>query len=551
MKKERIKQFVLQNALKYGRANPKAVLGKLLSEDTSLKGKVKEVIKEIEVCIKEVGSRSWESMRKELEKSAPALLQKKEAKKKELPDLPRVDRPYIFRIEPSPTGPLHIGHTIVLLLNTGYAKKYGGKMLLRIGDTNPAEIYPPAYDMIVEDAQWITKNSVDEVVVQSDRMDDYYAHAKMLIGMGKAFVCDCDTEQFRVLIQKKKACPCRSLSVEEQEERWQKMFRGYDEGEAVLRIKTDVKHPNPAVRDWPAFRISDTEHPRQGKKYRVWPLMNFSVAVDDHEYGLTHVIRGKDHIVNMERQRYVYTFFDWWIPEFIHIGRVNFKDLKISTSEFRRAIEKKQYDGWDDPRLPTLRAFHKRGLKPEAFMRYVKELGPSRVDKTVSYKEFMQSIYAFNRELIEHEANRYFLVEKPMRVKIKSAPSMTVKIPLHPDAPSRGARRVKTGNEFYVEDTLEAGKAYRFMHLFNLMNKSFVSTELDKSLKAQLIHWLPVSDELVVVKVHMVDGTVVKGFGEPDLKKVKEGQVVQFERKFFARLDKKEKGHYSFYFTHA
>jgi glutamyl-tRNA synthetase len=351
-------------------------------------------------------------------------------------------------------------------------------------------------------------------------------------------------------MEKKQACPCRSLSVKEQKERWKKMFDGYEPGEAVLRIKTDVKHPNPAVRDWPAFRINDAEHPRIGKKYRVWPLMNFAVAVDDHDNGMTHVIRGKDHIVNMDRQSYIFKYFGWEIPEYIHIGRINFEDLRISTSGFREAIEKKEYNGWDDPRLPTMAAFRRRGLQPAAFIRYITELGPSKVDKTVSFQDFMKAIYSFNRASIDKQTHRYFFVENPKEITIKNAPKIKAEVPIHPDVPSHGTRHLPTEGKFYIEDKLEKGKAYRFMHLYNIKDNTFHSLELQPDLNARLIHWLPVSKDLVKVKIVMPDNSIKSGLAEHTIKQVRIDQVIQFERKCFCRLDSIEKDTYVFYFTH-
>ena len=127
---------------------------------------------------------------------------------------------------------------------------------------------------------------------------------------------------------------------------------------------------------------------------------------------------------------------------------------------------------------------------------------------------------------------------------------MTVKVPLHPDDEKRGFTSFKTGDEFYIQDASKKGKTYRFMHLFNFKDNKFVSEEHDLKLDAQLIHWLPVSRDLIKVELLMPDGKLVKGLGEALLDKVKEGQVVQLERIGLARLDKKEKDKLTFWFAH-
>src|SRR3989344_1308922 len=246
---------------------------------------------------------SLNEQRKELESIAPELLEEK--KKEEGPrlkPLPNAEKgKVIMRMAPSPSGPLHVGHAYVVGLTSALCKEYDGKFILRIEDTNPENIYSPAYDMIPEDINWLTHDQIDEVVIQSERLKEYYDYCEKLIEMGHAYVCTCDADAFRELAIARKACSCRSLTVEENQHRWDRMFLDYKPGEAVVRIKTDIDHPNPALRDWPAFRINDSKHPRKGTEFKVWPLMNFAVAVDDHLLCVTHSVRGKDHIDNEKK----------------------------------------------------------------------------------------------------------------------------------------------------------------------------------------------------------------------------------------------------------
>ncbi len=548
--KDSIVKHVLICGLKYKDVDAQSVLRRVIAEDPSAKETVKEVLKSIEKAIKECKKLSKEEKEKRLKKLGYEEEEKEKVGPKVLPELKKVNKPYVFRFEPSPSGAMHIGHIITLLLNAEYAKKYKGKLVVRIADTNPEAIYSPAYNLLKEDAMWITQGKVDELIIQSNRMDDYYMHAMVLIEQGHMYICQCNAEAFRELVNKRQACPCRSNTIEENKRLWQLMLTKLDDGEAVARIKTDIHHKNPAVREWPAFRIDTNPHALHGLKYRVWPLMNFAVAVDDHDAGLTHVIRGKDHIVNMERQMYIYKFFKWDIPEFIHIGRVNFKGIRISKSGFRESIEKKEYTGWDDPRLPTLAAFRRRGLQPQAFVRYVQELGPSKVDKRVEFDEFMKSIYKYDREVLDKNAKRYFVVEHPRIIKIVNAPFKKVQVPLHPDRKELGAKEVETTNEFYIEDEVEDGKTYRFMHLFNFVDYVFLSEEHDPKIEAKLIHWVPAVNAVVKIELLMPDGTIKECVGEPAVKYVRQGEIVQFERKGFARFEKKEGDVYQFIFTH-
>jgi len=252
--------------------------------------------------------------------------------------------------------------------------------------------------MITEDAKWLTKNKA-EVVIQSDRMNLYYKYAEKLIKSGDAYVCTCSAEDFRELAKEKKACPCRDLEVKVNMESWKKMLdkKGYVPGKAVLRFKSYIKHKNPAMRDFPLARINEAIHPRQKKKYRVWPLMNLSVTVDDIEMKMTHIIRGKDHRDNALRQEMMFKVLGKKFPWVGFVGRYHFKDMELSTSTFRKGIESGKYKGWDDPKLPTVISLRKKGYKPEAFWKMAEHIGLSEVDKTADKKDFFKTLDDFNK----------------------------------------------------------------------------------------------------------------------------------------------------------
>lgn len=247
--------------------------------------------------------------------------------------------------------------------------------------------------MIPEDLEWLGIKA-DEVIYQSDRFEIYYDYARQLIEKGAAYMCTCDGATFKELKDSCKACPCRDNSVEENLALWEK-FDTMEAGEAVLRVKTDIAHKNPAIRDWVAMRLVDENHPRLGTKYRIYPMMNFSVAVDDHLMGLTHVLRGKDHLANTEKQKYLYDHMGWDVPEYIHYGRLKMEDIALSTSKAMAGIEDGTYSGWDDPRLGTLRAIARRGIDPRTIYNLITEIGVKMADSAISWKK----IYGLNRNL--------------------------------------------------------------------------------------------------------------------------------------------------------
>ncbi|MBW2989671.1 glutamate--tRNA ligase [Candidatus Woesearchaeota archaeon] len=557
----KIRNYALQNAVRFnGTASSGAVIGKILAEKPELKPKVSEIKEKVNKAIEEVNKLNPEEQRSLLEKDAPELLKEKKHKEKEraLPELKNAKN-LVMRFEPSPSGPLHIGHAYVLSLNSEYCRKYKGKLILRIGDTNPEKIYKPAYKLIEEDARWVTRGNISQVIIQSSRMERYYSYMEKLIGMAQAYICTCNPEKYKKLINGKKACPCRSLSKEEQANRWKMMFKGYKQGEAVARVKTDIQDKNPAMRDFPVFRINDSEHPRQGKKYRVWPLMNMAVAVDDMESKVTHVIRAKDHHDNAMRQRYIYDYLDRRFPEAIFVGRINFKGMPVSCSKTRPLIENKTYGGWDDIRLPFLAALKRRGYTPEALARYSIDVGISLNDKTVTKDEFFKTINSFNKDVIDKKARRYFFIKDPKEITIKNSPSQDIELDLHPES-IKGGRKFKTKDTFYVSEEdlkgFQENLVYRLMDCLNFIKEenSFIFHSLEyrkyKEKGKSIIHWLPKEKGLIKIEVIMPDNKIIKGLGEKSMKKIDEGQVIQAERFGFLRCDKKERGLLRFWFAH-
>ncbi|HZX44167.1 MAG TPA: glutamate--tRNA ligase [Candidatus Nanoarchaeia archaeon] len=553
-----IRKYVLQNSIKFsGKASAGAVIGKIIAEKPELKEKIKEIAAQVNKEIKEVAKIPLKEQEEELKRVAPELLEeKKQESKRVLPEL-KDPKNLVMRFEPSPSGPLHIGHAYVLSLNSEYCRKYNGKLILRISDTNPGNICDPAYEMIPKDAQWVTKSNVKEVHIQSDRLATYYNYMEQLINLGKAYVCTCEPEGYKKLLHESIACPCRELPVEVQMKRWKRMFDEYKQGEAVVRIKTDLNHKNPAMRDFPVFRISELEHARQDKRYRVWPLMNMAVSVDDIEMKVTHAIRAKDHYDNAERQKYIYSYLNKKFPQTLFVGRINFEGMPVSCSKTRPLIEDGTYIGWDDIKLPFLAALKRRGYQPGAFIKYAIDVGLSLNDKTVTRDEFFKTINAFNKDIIDPVSNRYFFIWNPVEITIEKAPSHEVELDLHPDH-KKGGRKFSTRSSFYItgEDfkAIKGGKLYRLMDCLNFQKKGskFIFDSLDyqqfKEKGDRIIHWLP-KEKLPEVEVFMPDGVIHKGIGEKALTDMKVGDICQLERLGFCRLDKKEKK-LSFWYAH-
>ncbi len=544
--KETILKYALQNAIKYdGKASFQAVIGKCLNEKPELRNN-KEFFKDANNIIKEVNSLKLKDQIKKLERLAPELLkEEKKIEEHKLPELKNVKNKVVMRIAPYPSGPLHIGNARPAILNDEYVKKYKGKLLLVIDDTigsKEKDISKDAYKLIPNALKWLDVN-FKEIIYKSDRLEIYYKYAVELIKKERSYVCSCNEEKLRENRRKGVECKCRSNSIEKNLELWKQMFKAR-EGSLALRIKTSMQDKNPAFRDRVLFRISDRKHPRVGNKYRVWPLLEISWAVDDYLLGITHILRGKELMMESEMERFIWKIFNWPEKEIIHTGLLQIEGIKLSKSKSKKEVMSGKYFGWDDPRTFSIDSLRRRGIRKEAIRNFILSFGLTQSEIKVP----IDILYDENKKLIEKESNRYFFIENPKKIKIKNAPELNVKVELHPDY-KRGYRNFKTENEFYVQDKLEKNKVYRFMHLFNFKNNEFISKELDKSLNATLIHWLPVKD-VIKVEVLMPDGSLKKGLGESGLKNVKVNDTVQLERNFYAKLDKKTKDKLVFWYTH-
>ena len=551
-----IRKFALQNAIFFkGTANPKAVVGKILGGFPEYRSKAAELTPLIESITADVNAMGLEAQTKALQEMDSSLLVKE--KKERIYQLPELedaeDGRVVMRIAPGPSGPLHIGHTRVSVLNDEYVKRYNGKLIARYEDTNPEKIDPDAYDMIPEDLDWLGVK-IHESYIQSERFGIYYDYTRKLIEMGKAYVCTCNGDHWRELKEKKLACPCHDLPVETQMERFDRMLNGeYKDGEAVAVVKTDLCHPNPAVRDFVALRLVSHPHPRTGSRYCAYPMMNLSVAIDDHLMGMTHVVRGKDHLNNTIRQEYVFDYFGWKKPHYYHYGLVNIPDTVLKTSLIKQSINAGEYSGWDDLRTGTVRALKRRGIKPDAIRRYWVESGMKSVDIQFSW----DNLYGMNRDIIDDYSNRYFFVADPVRYDIEGIDSLKGEAPLHPDHPERGNRVYNIDGSktvFISSDDSKIFSESKKLRLKDLCNIDFSTpavyagndvSVLKHGVKA--VQW--VGRNSVKAKILMPDGTVVEGLAEDALLKEK-CDSIQFERIGFVKVEDMKPDMITTVFTH-
>jgi len=543
--KELIMKHVVQNIAKYGKANEKSIMGKIMAEEPELRKKAKEIMPMIKESIEEFELLEPEE-KKALFDKYKEVIEKKETTKKTLPPLKGAEKgKVVMRFAPNPNGPATLGSARGIIVNSEYAKMYGGKFILRFDDTDPRTKRPllEAYDWYLDDCEWLGARP-DSIIYASKRFSIYYEYIEKLLEMEKAYPCFCSQDEFKKFKMEGKDCPHRNTSKEESLEIWQGMLDGrYNEGEVVIRIRTNMQHKDPAIRDWVACRIVYEDHPLTGNKFHVYPMLDFESAIEDHINGITHIIRGKDLIDSERRQKYVYDYFGWTYPVTRHWGRVKIHEFgKVSTSTMRREIESSKYGGWDDPRLPTIRALRRRGFESEAVKNFFVSLGVGENDVSVSLK----NLYAENRKIIDPVANRYFFIWRPVTLRIQGIEEREVFLPLLPDNVEKGSRRVMGGGNIMItsddfssfrEGDVVRLKEYCNIRIENKENKTaiFLGSDILGAKKGRnIIHWLSEKDAVPCV----VCGPDRDYSGYVERNVLNDiGRVVQFERFAFCRVE--------------
>ena len=555
-------KYALKNAVEHdGKASVGAVVGKIFVERPDLKEKAKEIIPIVKKAVEAVNSLSPSKQREEMEKYDYSALQRRE--RKGLPELPNVDKyeRVATRFPPEPGGYIHLGNLRSALVSYLYARKYNGTFILRFEDTNPTKPKLPYYDAIREDLKAVGIKW-DKEIIESDRIPMYYDYARKLIESGLGYVCTCSAEEMRKYREEKKACPHRNQSVEENLELWDKMLEGaFGEGEAVLRLKIDPAHPNPAMRDPVLFRIiTSVPHPKTGYKYHVYPLYNFACAIEDG-LEVTHVLRGKEHQTNGEIQRIIQQAVGLPTPEFIHFGRIHVEDkdssITMGKRYIRQALREGIIEGWGDVRVPTVRSLLNRGILPETLWEFFEEIGPKKSDLHVD----MEYIYGINRKKLDEKAKRFFFVEDPVELVVENAPAVEAKIPYHPDHPEYGERtyRFNEGvHRIFIarKDVPKKGDEIRLMHLYNVRVKEIGDTVIaeysgDEIKKIRKIQWVPIIGESTIdAEILHPSGAKMSGAIEYWAQGLKEGDIVQLERVCFARVKSNQGEKISFYWAH-
>ncbi len=543
-----VRKYAMQNAVEYsGAGQAGSVLGRLLGERADLRPRARDLKALVEAEVAAANdlaeSSGVDAVREALAATNPeALERQKQQKRTGLKELPNAtEGAVILRFAPNPNGPLTIGHARGVSINSEYARMYTGKVVLRFDDTD-TRVKPPlpeAYAQIEAEYEWLAGRPADIIIRASDRMPIYLEHATKMLEGGFGYVCRCSAADFKGLRDASQACPCRERSVEANLSDWSAMNDGsIGEGEAVVRVKTDLDLPNPALRDWPALRIQHTPHPMVGDAYKVWPLLDFQSAIEDHLQGVTHIVRGKDLMDSTRKQTLLYAHFGWTYPEPLYWGRVKVHEFGgFSTSGMRAAIAEGVYSGWDDARLPTLAALRRRGFDSQALRDFWIDLGLTQKDISIS----MQTIESFNSSVIDSSCERRSFVREPKILALDSGEHQiggSLSIARHPDGSVEGARDWTLSDEVLIEEADSQGQIrLKDFADINIDGGAAHVESLERSDKRAIVHWLPTSMARPASLTTPVGDELLISEGMLEDVDLEEGAILQLERIGFARIE--------------
>jgi glutaminyl-tRNA synthetase len=359
------------------------------------------------------------------------------------------------RFPPEPNGYLHIGHAKAICLNFGLAAEFGGLCNLRFDDTNPSKEDVEYVESIKADVRWLGFDWGDREYYASDYFEKLYQFAIQLIKANKAFVCDLNADQMReyrgTLTEPGKNSPFRDRSVEENLDFLARMRAGeFPDASRTLRAKIDMASPNINLRDPVMYRVLHATHHRTGDNWRIYPTYDFAHGQSDSIEGITHSIC----TLEFEDHRPLY---DWFLeqlgihhPQQIEFARLNLTYTVLSKRKLLQLVQKEHVEGWDDPRMPTLAGFRRRGYTPEAIRTFCERIGVAKRNSTVDIAMLEHCL----REDLNKRAPRVMAVLRPIRVVLENYPEGQVEeleAVNNPEDPSMGTRKVPFSRELYIE----------------------------------------------------------------------------------------------------
>jgi len=531
-------RYSVKNAILHsGKADVGAIIGKVKALHPNLS--IKKTMEFSLEAVKKVNALEEKELQKEFEKFEKQGYELKPKEKEDV--LPKLGwaakEKVVTRYAPNPNGPFHLGNGRAAILSKEFASIYKGKFILRFDDTDPKVKKPIANAEAVfkEDLAWLgcTPN---ETFFASDRLDIYYGYMKTALKKGFAYICSCESEKWRSLIREKKSCKCREKKPKEQLQMFEKMLKDeIKEGEAVLRIKTDLQNKDPSVRDWWAAKVVDepTHVNSKALEKHIWPSYNFASAIDDHLMKASLIVRGQEHEQNKTKQEFLYKHFGWDYPHCFHFGRISLEGIVLSTSKIKEGIESGLYSGWDDPRLGTIKAFRRRGFKAEVLREAILDLGVNPNDAAIQWAKLID----LNRKLIEPESRRMAFFEEPLSLEVHLAPNGMGKL-------------VVDKGQF---EKFKVGDVVRLRQLFNVKVKRkdelqvFADFVGEGKINKPIAGWFKQGKDVEIV---MDDNSKKLGLADEAIAELEKGSYVQLDRLGFCIVDGKGEGKVLLRFVH-
>ncbi len=555
--KKEIRKIALQNAVEHnGKTKDKVVLSKSLGTIPELKNNVKEVIPEIASIVSQVNGMSIEEQKTEIQNNFPEILDVKENVKEERVGLPPLEGAeqgkVVTRFTPAPNGYPHIGHAKAAIISEEYAKMYGGKLVLRYDDTNPEDTRLEYWAAIKVGLDWLGIE-FDEIKNTSDDIGLLYDKCVEMIKKNYAYVCTCKRDTISKNRKEMVSCECSMGDVKQNEERWERMFKKYKPGEAVVRFRGDMESKNTVMRDPVLFRINDARHAQLAEEHRVWPSYDIAVAVEDSTDGITHALRSKEYELRNELYHAILDALDMRHPKMLEFSRLEFKGMPVSKRILRPLIDEGKVSSYDDPRLPTLEALERRGITPEAIRKFTLSLSLTKADTLAPF----DSLEAFNRKIVDENSIRLFMVKDPTTLTIRNLPNSTVELPNHPSN-KMGTRKVMVEDSVFLSsddvDGLKIGDQLRLMGLGNVKITS-VNSEItgeftgdERDVNFMKLQWVSQKNahelKILIPQRLFVDDKFneesleeIHVYVEPHYLELRNGEEIQFVRFGYCRKD--------------
>ena len=555
--KKEIRKIALQNAVEHnGKTKDKVVLSKSLGTIPELKNNVKEVIPEIASIVSQVNGMSIEEQKTEIQNNFPEIFDVKENVKEQRVGLPPLEGAeqgkVVTRFTPAPNGYPHIGHAKAAIISEEYAKMYGGKLVLRYDDTNPEDTRLEYWAAIKVGLDWLGIE-FDEIKNTSDDIGLLYDKCVEMIKKNYAYVCTCKRDTISKNRKEMVSCECSMGDVKQNEERWERMFKKYKPGEAIVRFRGDMESKNTVMRDPVLFRINDARHAQLAEEHRVWPSYDIAVAVEDSTDGITHALRSKEYELRNELYHAILDALDMRHPKMLEFSRLEFKGMPVSKRILRPLIDEGKVSSYDDPRLPTLEALKRRGITPEAIRKFTLSLSLTKADTLAPF----DSLEAFNRKIVDENSIRLFMVKDPKTLTIRNLPNSTVELPNHPSN-KMGTRKVMVEDSVFLSSddvkSLKIGDQLRLMGLGNV-KITYINSEItgeftgdERDVNFMKLQWVSQKNahelKILIPQQLFVDDKFneeslekINVYVEPHYLELKNGEEIQFVRFGYCRKD--------------